>query len=475
MGIKVTKKDIVWNYLGTILSLSSNFIVLPIIVYFLDSELIGLWYVFLSIGGIVILFDFGFNPTLSRNVAYSWSGAKELIKKDVFKVEAQEPNIQLLKKVLRTCKLIYLIISTLALIVLLSIGTTYVLHISQGLDKISVFSAWFVYSISIFFSLYYGYYITFLRGVGAIREVNISTIISRVIQILTSITLLYLGLGLLAVAIANLAYGLVFRILCKKFFYNYDNIGMRLTEIDIEITNFEIISTFKIIWHNAWRDGFVSLSKYLTAQATVLIAPLYLTLTETGMYSISIQLITAIATISGALYTSYQPELQSLYVNNKMKKSNELMSLAMLVYVLVFWTGVFSFLWIGIPIINVIKSDFTIDRTVFVMVSIYQFLLNYHSYHASFISNTNNVPYVSSFVISSISGVFLSVILLATTNLGLRGLIFAKLIVKAVYNNWHWPKYVMDMLGTNLFFMFKAGIKQISYKVKSIRGYNGKN
>jgi len=228
LGVKVTRKDIIWNYLGTILSLGSNFIVLPIIIYFLDSESIGLWYVFLSLGGIVILFDFGFNPTLSRNVAYSWSGAKELSKKGVLKVDSQEPNIYLLKKVLKTCKWIYLAISALALIVLLTIGTTYVMHISQGLDKISVFSAWFVYSISIFFSLYYGYYITFLRGVGAIREVNIATILSRLIQILTSIMLLYLGLGLLAVAIANLVYGLVFRLLSKKFFYQFHFITFRL-------------------------------------------------------------------------------------------------------------------------------------------------------------------------------------------------------------------------------------------------------
>ena len=63
MGIKAKKKDIVWNYIGIFFSMGANFLILPFMLWFLDADSIGLWYVYLSIGGIAALFDFGFNPT----------------------------------------------------------------------------------------------------------------------------------------------------------------------------------------------------------------------------------------------------------------------------------------------------------------------------------------------------------------------------------------------------------------------------
>ena len=78
MQIRSSTSDVSWNYIGIIMSMGSNFLLLPFLIRFIDSEMLGLWYVYLSIGGIVTLFDFGFNPTLARNVAYCWSGAKQL-------------------------------------------------------------------------------------------------------------------------------------------------------------------------------------------------------------------------------------------------------------------------------------------------------------------------------------------------------------------------------------------------------------
>lgn len=76
MIINTNKSDIVWNYLGIITSLGSQVILLPILIKFLEPDVLGLWYIFVSIGSLVLLFDFGFNPTIARTVSYCWSGAK---------------------------------------------------------------------------------------------------------------------------------------------------------------------------------------------------------------------------------------------------------------------------------------------------------------------------------------------------------------------------------------------------------------
>ena len=467
--MKVRKNDIIWNYIGTFMTLGTNFIILPFMTYFLSGEELGLWYVFLSIGAIVTLFDFGFNPTLARNVAYCWSGAEKLNRTDVVFVNNQEPNIGLLKKVIVTCERIYLIISLLAGLILLTIGTIYILNVSHNLNGYNHIVAWFIYIVAVFFNIYYGYYTVFLRGVGAIGETNIANIISRTIQIIVSVVLLFQGFGLIAVSIAYLGYGFIFRILSKRAFYNYEDIGKRIKDTCVEIEFSDIKETFSIVWHNAWRDGLVSVSRYFTSQASVIIASIYFDLTTTGIYSISIQLITAVSAISGALYTAYQPALQAAYINNKIADSKKLMSTAMTVYCILFWIGIIALVIIGIPLFKLINSDLSFNIPILLGLAMYDFLLKHHSYYASFISNTNRVTYMKPFLISSFLGVILAILFIELTPLGIWGLIIGQSIVQMFYNNWMWPYEVITLLSTNPLEMFKIGIKEISRMI-NIKG-----
>ncbi|MEN1968868.1 O-unit flippase-like protein [Lentibacillus sp. N15] len=479
MGIKITKKAVIWNYLGVFMTMGSNFLILPFMIHFLDGDSLGLWYVYLSIGGIVTLFDFGFNPTIARNVAYCWSGAEQLSKTNVKFVNNQEPNIGLLKKVLSTCEKIYFIISLIALILLLTIGTFYILYISQHLSGNNYIIAWIIYSVAVFLNLYYGYYATFLRGVGAISKVNKARIISRAIQIILSIVLLYFGLGLIAVSFAYLANGILIRMISKVYFYKHENIGERLKNNKTIVSLRDLKETFSLVWHNAWRDGLVSLSAFLSNQASILICSMYLSLMETGIYSISMQLITAVATISGALYTAFQPSLQSAYINKDIVKQKRLMSTAMTVYQLIFGIGVVALIVVGLPLLELIKSDVKFNIPILLAIALYIFLLKHHSYYASFISNTNNVPYVKSFTASSFIGIILAIILVQLTDLGVWALIVAQIIVQGVYNNWMWPKKVWNFLGVHFIDVITIGLKEIkkmiSTQVNKVSKVNWRN
>lgn len=461
MGIKTTKSDVLWSYAGTFMTLGSNFLLLPFLIYFLNGEEFGLWNVFLSIGGIVVLFDFGFNPTLARNVAYSWSGAKKLNKIDVVFVDNHQPNINLLKKLIYTCKRIYLIISLIALILLLTVGTLYVFYLSDKLNGYNHVIAWFIYCIAVFLNLFYGYYITFLRGVGAIKQLNIATVLSRTFQIVSGIILLFLGFGLIGVALSYLGYGLLFRLISKVTFYKYDNIGSRIENDDSNVDLVDIKETFVSVWHNAWRDGLVSIASYLSNQATVIIASVFLSLTATGIYSVSLQLVSALAAISGVLYSAYQPALQSAYINNNVESSKKMMSTSMTIYILLFWISFIALLVIGIPLLELMNPETIFNIPILFGIAIYTFLLKYHSFFASYISNTNKVPYMESFIISSFLGVILATILMSFTNFGVWGLIVAQIVVQGIYNNWMWPYRVMKSLNTNLLEMFSIGLKEM--------------
>lgn len=462
MQIRSTKSDVIWSYIGIIMSMGSNFMLLPFLMRFIDSELLGLWYVYLSIGGIVTLFDFGFNPTLARNVTYCWSGAKQLNEEGVVQTQGSKPNYMLLKKVIGTCKAIYLVISLAALIVMLSIGSVYIYYVSEEVFDRTVIISWLIYVVAVFFNLYYGYFATFLRGVGAVSKYNKINVLARLVQIIISIFLLILGYGIIAVSLAYLLYGFLLRIFSKQAFYKYENIGNRIEEIEEKTSMAEMKQLFKVVWHNAWKDGLVALAHYCASQASTLIASLFLTLTDTGIYSISVQLITAIATIAAGLYTAYQPVMQSAYVNKERDECKRLMSVSMLEFFAIFWIGTIVLVTIGIPMLKWIQPSNTYDISIILGIALYTFFYKRQSYYASFISNTNHVPYVKAYVLSSIAGVICSVVMVYYLQMGVWGLILGQFIPQFIYNVWKWPNEVYKMLDTTWRNFVMVGIKYIS-------------
>lgn len=457
--ITTTKKDIIWNYIGIFMAMGSNFIILPFLLNFLDSDTLGLWYVFLSIGALVNLFDFGFTPTFARNVAYSWSGAKKLNRTDADFIEKTEPNIGLLKIVIKTCEVVYFIISLTALILLLTLGTYYIHAITYNVLDNNYFTAWLIYCFAVFLNLLFGYYLVLLRGVGAIAEMNKATVLSKIVQIVLSIFLLYLGLGILAVSVAYLMSGVIFRLLAAKSFKHYHNMESLLKKEEGKISTQDVVKTLKIIWPNTWRDGLVSLSNYISNQSTVIMSSLFLSLSETGIYSISLQIVTAIATISGSLYATYQPELQAAYINKERDKSRRLMATAMTVYIGTFIMGIIALTTVGIPILSILKKDVVFNIPVLMGMSVYMFLLKNHSYYASYISNTNNVPYLKSFVLSSVFGIILTILLIHIMRLGVWALIIGPGFAQLIYNNWIWPHKVKESFSVTWSEFFLIGFK----------------
>lgn len=107
MQITTKKKDVIWNYLGIFFFLGPQVIWLPILIHYIPPDILGFWYVFIIIGGLVELMDSGFTPpTLSHCMTYAtyaWSGAADLKKYGVsFSSEKSEPNYPLVCGMLAT-------------------------------------------------------------------------------------------------------------------------------------------------------------------------------------------------------------------------------------------------------------------------------------------------------------------------------------------------------------------------------------
>lgn len=439
-SISIGKKDVFWSYIGSFFKLAANIILLPFMLHYLSDEDLGLWYVFAGISQFVVLLDFGFAPALSRNISYIWCGAKELKKEDVSSNKQDTTDFVSFKMVLTTCKFIYLSLSAVAFVLLGTVGTFYIL--SLGSSGNVVLWSWIIYGFGVVLNLYYSYFTSFLRGVGAIAENNIAGVISKAVQIILSCLLLYNGFGLLGASVAYLFSGIALRLYSMRAFYKYNFIGDSLKEITITVKIKECWDTFVVIWYNASKEGLITLSNFLSSQANTLICSSVLGLATTGSYGISVQLATVICGVSNIPYTVYQPKMMEKILN---KDGNGGVKLFSGTVVLLIITYVILSIWsiLLIPLIVWLKPSFEINYSMMALLLVFMFVDNFYHIFSSYISNFNKLPYTVSFVVSSIISVVISYVLASITSMGIWALIVAPLITALCFNAWYWPRYVL--------------------------------
>jgi len=459
MKIEITKRNIYWNYLGTFITLGVQILMIPILMFFLNKEFLGLWQVFLSIGNIALLLDFGFSPTIARNFAYVWSGAESLSKIGVTVSLSTETNFYLLKQVLVVCRRIYLFIAVFAFAILTIGGGLYINWVARNLIFRNLNFVWIVFSFSIFFNLYYYYYSAALVGIGAIGDNNKAKVFGSIAQLFTCIVLLLLGAGFFSPVLSYMIYGVVYRALAKKYFYAI--VPFEKVDIEKSTQDNKLVQIFSIIWYSAWREGLVSLSQYLVSNATIVVCSLFFALSETGIYSLSLQFITAIALISSVLYSSFQPKIQAAYYKNDIETCARLMSVSLVSYYLFFLFGYILLVTFGIPLLKVINSSYAFNLPLLSGLSVYIFFQKRYSLSTSFISNTNHIPYTRAFIISGLLGLLLSYLFIRFTSYGLWGLLFGQFLAQSLYNNWYWPRLMKKELGLSERKVFKYFIRML--------------
>ena len=316
-SITLSKKDVFWGYFAQFFSIAAGIITLPLILHMLSAEEIGMNYLMLTVGSLVSLFDFGFAPQFGRNITYIFSGAQALRKEGVEVANfGGEINYRLLATMIHTARFIYQRLSIIVLVIMVTLGSLYIYKVTNGFTNIhNSFIIWIVFSVSTFFNIYYSYYTSLLIGRGLIMESRKATVFSRLAYILLTFIFLYIGMGLLGVALANLIAPFVNRYFSYKFFFTNE---LNEKIYVYKISNQEKVDLFKIIWYNARKLGLVFIGSYTINKLSMFLAGLYLSLTDIASYGLMIQLVGLIMAISTTLFGIYEPRFSALRaVNNK--------------------------------------------------------------------------------------------------------------------------------------------------------------
>lgn len=468
--IRTRKSDVIWNYIGTIVSMASGFILLPLMLMYLTDEELGLWYVYVAIANFAMLFEFGFNPTFARNIVYVVSGARRLSSEGLDR-DSVKPGIDwhLLNAVIRASKLIYAGIAGIALVLLASVGTFYVAHITAGMDARTVWISWLLFCVAIVMNLYFLYSMTVLRGYGDIAGENQAKTFARIIQLVTSAVLLTLGFGLIGAAIGylvNAALIRVFAIIRMKRHTEYED-GRKTDRLPV--TRDELRNVLATVGHLAWRDGVVRLALYISTQAMSIMSSLYLGLAQTGMYSVLLQLATAVYNFAMAYPKSFFPALQASHTSGDQKKKTQIISSGIVAYWVLFALGTLGVCAVIMPLLPLFKPGVRVDYLLFLAMALYLALLNQHSIFCNYIISMNEIPYMLGYILAAFGGIVFVWLFAGVLGWGAWGIVAGQALSQIVYNNWKWPQYLCRKIGTTYPALLKQGVEYWKTKLASLR------
>lgn len=457
--IKTTKADVIWNYIGTAVSMTSGFILLPLLMHYLSPSEIGLWYVFVAVSNFAMLFEFGFSPTFARNIVYVVSGEKGLAREG----RMGEPNQgtidwHLLATVIKASKIIYAGIAITVLVLLVLVGTPYIATIAADIPSVVRWGSWGVFCLSTFINLYYLYTITTLRGFGDVAGENRAKTIAKASQLVLSAALLISGAGLFGASIGYLVNGLLLRLLAGLEMRKHERLTKGIRQVKTPPDRSEIKEVVLTVGHLAWRDGLVQLANYASTQAMSLVGSLTLGLAETGNYSILMQFSNAVYGFAAVYPTSYFPAFQSAHAASDGEAQKDIVSKTMSAYIILLLFGLIGAGLVIQYVLPLVKEGFTPNVMQFICMVLYLGLWNQHSLCCSYIIAMNEIPYLKSYIAAAICGTALSYFLSGPMRWGAWGLIVGQAVSQLMYNNWKWPKYLAEKLGDSYLQLLKRGV-----------------
>lgn len=388
-SFNVNKKTILFGYLTQFFQYCVNILILPIILASVDSSTLGIWYLFLSVSSLVMLLDFGFSTSLTKNVSYVFAGAKELIKDGcVNKPTDSCIDFYLLKSLIYTTKTTYGKISATMLALLLTAGTYYIFKTTNGNDYIIV---WLFFAFSISINYYFNYINIFIRGRGLVELSNRLIIITKILYLVAVAGLLWLNLGLWALVLANFisAFG---AILVGRYYFWDEELISNLKKVEKTPNNL-----FPILWYNAKRMGVTGFTIYAYSQFNVLMGGIFLSLSDVAKLGLCMQLFGVLITISRVNLNTYYPKICSLWVTNDKAVIRKIFLKAQIICYVIYILGCITIILGGTYILDFINSKTQLPETgVLCLYAFFYFMEITHGNCAIVISSNNKAPFYKS-------------------------------------------------------------------------------
>lgn len=429
-----SKQAIISGYVAQALNIGYGVLILPFMLIYLSSSEVTYWLIMLSFLGLVMVFDFGFSPAVTRNVAYVMAGASWLQAHGITQETVTgKPNWLLYGQLYKTVKQLYLWIALIALMLFGGLGTWYVSLFLSNTPVDNGWLVWEVFFVGFIVNLYFLYTQPILMGLGKIHQANMVNIIMRLLWLMLSAIGLWWYKSILVLPIAYVIGVIVARV--------YAFIVLQKEAVSLVTTSSN--SLLNVLLPNAWRLGVVMLGAFLINKATVFIAGIYFDSEVSASYIVTLQVLAVIMAVANVYFQMHVPQLSSMHIASVDKRKAlyyKLVSISLSIYI------VFSLLVVVFGDQILIWLDAKIGLLSLSLLSLVLFfglLELHHSLAATYITTKNQVPFLWASILSGFGIVVLPLVIFKFFGESeLLWLILIQGFIQLAYNNWKWPYIV---------------------------------
>ena len=435
---RVSRSAVSWSLIAAGLRFGSALLLLPLILWRIPSDELGLWYVFVSLGALAALLDLGFAHSATRSVGYLWAGSRMLLPFGIADLLIEtdpiggathrQPNFRMLSSLVVTLRVYYLSVGGLLLLLLTTAGGAWIWHKSVDLANAqSIRLAFLAYAIGVSLGLANSVWPSLLAGINAVKEAQQITAACLLAYFCLAVAGLLAGWGMWALVLGTIVSAFAERLIGRTVFYRL--VSLRSGKFDL--------SMLRVLWRNAWRTAAVGLGAFMVFQANTLMCSAFLDLRTTASYGLSLQAVTLLVGVSDIWVRVKLPAINQLRARGMVERIPAIFRPRIMLALLTFGAGAAVLLLLGRPLLELLNARTQLlPAALLAALLLIQLLEMHHSLYAELVYSENVNPFVKPALISGLAIIILSVLL--TPRFGVWGMLLASGLVQLCFNNW-WP------------------------------------
>jgi O-antigen/teichoic acid export membrane protein len=315
---RIQRSAMLYGVLGTALRAGAQFFLLPFVLVVLPPKELGIWWLFLSLGTLVVLADFGFGQALTRVYSFLWAGAEDFDTEGLrAPPEKGEPNLKRLRQVHLAAARLYLYLAVGAMTVIGVAGTWLVAsHIAQTARPLWNWAAWFTFLVATGYNLATSYWGMACQGVNRVRAYQAAMLWSSLLYFVLAASLLMAGQGLMALVVASAVRAFLARRLWRRAFLEAVPPPAEPVMPDPTL--------FPRLWPNARRFGVTFIGSYLLTNGNILIGSQILPEAEFASLGLSTQVGFFLVGLANLWLNVKWPEITIMRTQGRMEELTRL-------------------------------------------------------------------------------------------------------------------------------------------------------
>jgi O-antigen/teichoic acid export membrane protein len=418
-----------YGAISTGVRMGANILLLPFVLALLSPAELALWWVFVALGAIGTLADFGFGAAFTRVYSYLWAGADDF---DTVGLRAPQshgaPNLPRLRQLNVTARLLYHRLAWAATGIVALGGTAFLWDtLARAGHPLSLWISWALYVAAIGTALGTSYWNYACQGVDRMRPLQASYMWSGVGYLVVAAGMLAAGAGLFSMVMATAVRTVVGRELCRRAYRE---------AVPKTIEPSPDPGILRKLWPNAWKFGVLSIGVYLINHGSVLICSHFLGEATTASYGVTVQVGAFLVGFSSLWLTVKWPQITILRAQGRSREMAALFARR-----LACTTGTFVILAAILVLLGNHLLEWKGTQTRLLPTAqlvVYLIYLGQQQLFAQFGSLTFTENVVPFFKLSLFTGLGLMVLSLwMTPTYGVWGLILAPLLAMLVASSWY--------------------------------------